>query len=216
MVAVSDVAAAMIAAAEISSASYYNQCLTRPTWPGGASGITIGIGYDLGYEDRIAEDWKDLVPASMLRVMLTCQGVKGASAKARLAGVRPGIAIPYPAAMKVFSERTLPRYARATELALPNCDVLSGDSFGALVSISYNRGPNGWTMLDDRHREMAQIYAAMRTEDYGSIPGLIRGMRRLWLGPNGQPLQGMAGLLTRRDTEAALFESGLTDARRAA
>jgi hypothetical protein len=34
---------------EISSASYYRKFLSHPTWPGGSSGITIGIGYDLGY-----------------------------------------------------------------------------------------------------------------------------------------------------------------------
>jgi hypothetical protein len=34
---------------EISSAFYYRKFLSHPTWSGGSSGITIGIGYDLGY-----------------------------------------------------------------------------------------------------------------------------------------------------------------------
>ena len=33
-------------------------------WPGGASGITIGIGYDLGYitVDRFESEWCDVLP----------------------------------------------------------------------------------------------------------------------------------------------------------
>ena len=34
---------------EIGSISYYNRILQRPNWPRGNSGITIGIGADLGY-----------------------------------------------------------------------------------------------------------------------------------------------------------------------
>ena len=44
---------------EISSAAYYRKFLSHPVWPGGRSGITIGIGYDLGQnnEQRIRKDW---------------------------------------------------------------------------------------------------------------------------------------------------------------
>ena len=37
---------------EISSESYYRNRLSRPIWPRGASGITIGVGYDLGYNSK--------------------------------------------------------------------------------------------------------------------------------------------------------------------
>ena len=41
---------------------YYTSRLSNPTWPGGASGVTIGIGYDLGYNavDQIRKDWAHL------------------------------------------------------------------------------------------------------------------------------------------------------------
>ncbi len=44
---------------EISSGAYYKKSLSHPIWPGGASGITIGIGYDLGYNSaqQIRKDW---------------------------------------------------------------------------------------------------------------------------------------------------------------
>ena len=37
---------------------YFEKYLARPSWPGGASGVTIGIGYDLGYDKKFEEDWK--------------------------------------------------------------------------------------------------------------------------------------------------------------
>ncbi|MER3498445.1 MAG: hypothetical protein C4308_07320 [Chitinophagaceae bacterium] len=33
----------------ISSKELYEKKYQQPTWPGGASGVTIGIGYDCGY-----------------------------------------------------------------------------------------------------------------------------------------------------------------------
>ena len=48
---------------EISSESYYKNHLSRPTWPRGASGINVGIGYDLGYKSkaRIRASWADRI-----------------------------------------------------------------------------------------------------------------------------------------------------------
>ena len=44
---------------EISSPAYYVKRLQQPVWPGAASGITWGIGYDGGYQtaSRISADW---------------------------------------------------------------------------------------------------------------------------------------------------------------
>ena len=40
--------------------AYYNKALKNPCYPGGASGVTIGIGYDLGYNTKaqFTNDWK--------------------------------------------------------------------------------------------------------------------------------------------------------------
>jgi alkylhydroperoxidase/carboxymuconolactone decarboxylase family protein YurZ len=207
----SDLSATLIANFEVSSEAYYTKALTHPSWPEGASGVTIGIGYDLGYETstQIAVDWADLVPPAMLAAMQHCAGVRAARAQLLLASVRPAIAIPYAAALRVFEDRTLPRYADGTLAAMPRCSDLSPDSFGALVSISYNRGYNGWAMLDDRHREMASIRKAIAGGCPEQVAALIRAMKRLWVDARGAPLPGMRGLLSRRDAEANLFEQGL-------
>ena len=40
----------MIVGFEVTSKATYEKLYARPTWPGGASGVTIGVGFDLGYE----------------------------------------------------------------------------------------------------------------------------------------------------------------------
>ena len=44
---------------EISSEAYYNRFLKHPTWRGGESGVTIGVGYDLGFVTvaQMRRDW---------------------------------------------------------------------------------------------------------------------------------------------------------------
>ena len=37
---------------EVSSREHYERNLMRPCWPAEMSGVTIGIGYDLGYQTR--------------------------------------------------------------------------------------------------------------------------------------------------------------------
>src|SRR5258708_33323102 len=46
---ISDRAIQLIIAFEVTSEAVYNRLYQRPTWPKGKSGVTIGIGYDLGY-----------------------------------------------------------------------------------------------------------------------------------------------------------------------
>src|SRR5689334_12316720 len=43
-----------IAREEVSSPDLYRKLYCRPIWPGGESGITIGIGYDLRFVDAAA------------------------------------------------------------------------------------------------------------------------------------------------------------------
>ena len=49
---------------EISSEAYNNRNLKRPCWPGGASGVTIGIGHNLGYcsAAQFRRDWRGKIP----------------------------------------------------------------------------------------------------------------------------------------------------------
>ncbi len=63
---------------EISSAAYYRKYLSHPIWPGGDSGITIGIGYDLGQnsEKLIRKDWTGKLSEIDLGKFIVVYGLK--------------------------------------------------------------------------------------------------------------------------------------------
>lgn len=188
-----------IIAQEVGSESQYTSHYAHPVWPGGQSGVTIGIGYDLGQhsDSEILKDWLPSLGYDRATSLSRCAGIRGEHAATALKFVR-GINIPWATALAVFKTSTLPRYAAQTYAALPNCDALNGDQFGALVSIGYNRGNHGWTMTDDRHREMAEIHRMMGIKDFFAVPTLVRGMQRLW--------EPESAVWKRREAEAQLFE----------
>lgn len=212
---ISPATVAFLVAQEDVSEGWYNANAAHPVWPGGESGVTIGIGYDLGNQTptTILKDWSVAIGASNAAFFVRCAGVTGEAAHAILAQVGHVI-VPWAAAISVFTTSTLPRYAAQTWDALPNCAALPPDAFGALVSIGYNRGNGGWTanQIDgvSRFHEMGEIRDAMDARDFGAIPAFIRSMRRLW--PDGEPNaehpQG-SGLWLRRTKEAAMFEAAL-------
>lgn len=183
---------------EITSPAAYNP---RPTWPGGASGVTIGIGYDLGYHSaaRIGQDWRALPAGAVTR--LCSYALRTGQQAAQLARAAQDITVPYAVARQVFETVDIPATCLAVDNAFPGSADLSPDSYGALVSVVFNRGAG---MDGDRRLEMRQIRDALATGDLAAIPGYIRAMKRLWEG------QGMAGLLARRDAEADLFQAGLS------
>src|SRR5262245_51259355 len=57
---------AFIAREEVSSRAAYKATYHRPTWPGGESGITIGIGYDLRMQTarQFDTDWHGLLSSA--------------------------------------------------------------------------------------------------------------------------------------------------------
>jgi len=71
---------------EISSKAAYQTKYKFPIWPGLESGVTIGIGYDLGYisATRFQFDFGDLLSASAFNVLKTVVGKKGNKAKLAL------------------------------------------------------------------------------------------------------------------------------------
>jgi GH24 family phage-related lysozyme (muramidase) len=205
---------------ETGGRSYYEQHFrSRPVWPKASSGITLGCGYDLGYVGRseFEADWAQLLDqlAPGQRTALgSCVGFHAgkhseAQMRALLAKVRE-IAVPWETALTVFSERTLPLYIAKTAAALPNTAKLSGDSFGALVSLTFNRGasysrahlPKSDSL--DRYREMRAIRALMAKEKFAQIPDQIRSMARIWAGTAIE-----RGMRRRRMDEAKLFAEGL-------
>ena len=172
-------------------------------WPGGMSGITIGIGYDLGYVtvDAFETDWGDLLGAGPRTRLAGCVGLRGIRARNRAAGVND-IRIARADAGQVFRERTLPLVSQRTELAFPGIAGLPGDARGALVSLVYNRGASMVDdSADDRRREMRAIRDAVARGDLPAIALQLRAMKRLWAGKH------LDGLIARREAEAQLVES---------
>lgn len=187
---------------EVSSKEYYEKAYQRPEWPGVNSGVTVGIGYDLGYNSAadIRSDWAGVLPTKTIEAMVKYAGLTKGSAKSVLPQAKREIIVPWDAAYKVFSERTLPKWIKTVESKLPNTDMLTPTCLGVLVSMAYNMGP-AFDNPADKYREMRNIKVHMANLAFGKIPDEIRSTKRNW--------PGVKGLLRRRDAEAALFEKGL-------
>lgn len=195
-------AVAFIAVEEVSSRAHYDAVVAAPSYPGGASGITIGIGYDLRFEAaHFAADWGDRLDGTTHAALVPWLGRQGSAAGvASLSALRIG----WDAAWFVFTRRSLPAYVAEARAAFPRFDELPLLSRGALVSLAYNRG----TAMqdgspDDRRREMRAIRDALAAGRPQDVPGAILAMQRLW--------PDVRGLRERRAREAALFAEGLSE-----
>jgi len=194
----------MIVRLEVSSQRRYERYYTRPIWPGGQSGVTIGIGYDLRFanENFLLRDWGELLSAEMIDTLKSVLGLGRTDARDALPSVQ-SVEVPWAPALSQFAA-FLPYPTKETEDAFPNCDDLNDDSFGALVSLVYNRG-SSMSPNSERRREMREIRDLMRNKEFAPIPGKIRQMKRIWTDP------GSRGLVLRRELEAVLFEDGLAN-----
>jgi hypothetical protein len=181
---------------EISSVAYYRKFLSHPVWPGGSSGVTIGIGYDLGHNSasRMRKDWAGKLGEIYLEKLSVVCGLKKDAARQVLNGVK-SIRVPIESARCVFYESTLIRYAAATGKAWPGVEALFPDAQAALLSLVYNRGTS---FKGDSRKEMAAISPLVKEQDYPGISLQIKAMKRRWEG------KGLDGLLKRRDDEARL------------
>jgi len=189
--------------------NYYNKFLKNPTWPGEQSGVTIGVGYDVGYVNKteFSNDWKDL-PKETFDRLYRVVGVKGYQAK-ELARRLKDITIPWDMSVKVFMNKTVKKFYDLTQKTFPNFDKLPEDAKGGLVSLVFNRGA---ALEGDRRREMKAIRDIMaKTQNFdektlAQIADQIRKMKRIWIG--GSIEKGMS---RRRDAEAKLVEESLTN-----
>ncbi len=181
--------------------AYYEKKLVHPTWPGGQSGVTIGVGYDLGYNSQAQyqADWGTRLNPNDFNRLKACLGAKAAPAHAKVAGVKD-IAVPWAAASAVFFARTVPRFYKTALDAFPGMDQLPGDAQGALVSLVFNRGSS---MKGDSRREMRAIKELVPKKDLKGIAAQLRAMKRLWVGKH------LDGLLARREAEAKLVEGAI-------
>lgn len=187
---------------EDSSEWYYLKCYQHPEWPGGASGVTIALGYDLGYASaaKIHTDFDSLLDPHMIDLMISVSGHTGTRAHIDVERIGRLITIPWAVALKVFLKRDMPLWIATIHHILPNTDKLGPTCLGMLVSLAYNRGAS-FNNIGDRYREMRAIKTDMALQHFADIPNQFRSMARLWTG----------GVHARRLREAALFEKGLEE-----
>ena len=199
-------AVAFIAREEVGGREFYDAHAVHPEWPGGDSGVTIGVGYDLGFQSDFETDWGDLLSAADMAALRSWMGRTGDAAApgpAQLAG----ITVPWPAAWLGYVRRTLPQQVTLTQetFRVGGGATLPPLCLGVLVSLVYNRGAG---MTDergsDRRKEMREIRDTLVAGILTPVADLLRSMARLWPETNG--VHG------RRLREAALFEIGLRGA----
>ena len=180
--------------------AYYDKYLSRPTWPGGASGMTLAIGVDCGYySPEELEKIFNFLPKEQLDIVKGASGKTGQSGKEYTAtNKNKGINISWDQAIKIFDSLTWPKFARLAEKAFPGLNDLCDNAYGALVSLVFNRGT---AMQGDSRLEMRNIRVLVPKKDYKGIAEELRKMKRIWKG------KGLDGLLARRDAEADLVET---------
>lgn len=192
-------ASSLIIRWEVSSEDWYDQALRFPIWPGGASGVTWGIGYDGGQQASvvIADDWQDHAQAARLA---TTAGIVGTPAREALPRYRD-IATAYGYAGQVFEDRSLIEYERRTRRAFEDgFDQLRSNACAAMVSLVYNRGA---TMTGDSRLEMRVLRdECIPVQDYACMARELRSMKRIWRGTVNE-----RGLTARREAEAILVET---------
>jgi uncharacterized protein (TIGR02594 family) len=199
---ISQAAFDLIVAFEVTGQAAYERKYRGPIWPGVKSGITIGIGYDVGHqkEAQVRQDCAGILAPGMINALVTACGTRGPAAKALLPGLRGTVDVPWKEALQLFKVQSIPRWTAVVRKHLPNTDKLKPDSLGALVSLTYNRGPS-FSKAGDRYAEMRAIRQHMASGNFAEIPGELRSMKRIW--------PTVAGLQRRREAEARLFEAGL-------
>jgi len=187
---------------EVGGRAYYEKKLQAPIWAGGESGVTIGMGYDLGFnsEKQFMADWSGVINLNFINALRPTIGIKGPQAKAMLKGEILNVRIPYNTAYEVFVKSSLPRYYAMTKKIYPNMDLLNEDTQGALVSVVYNRGNK---LEGDSRAEMRAIVDLIAKQDYEGIAEQIEKSKRLWEG------KGLDGLVTRRESEADLVRDSM-------
>lgn len=195
---------------EVSSKKNYNQKLKYPMWPGGASGITIGIGYDLGHnsDEKITRDWKNHLSSGDLAKLLTVAKIKGEKAKMALTDDIRKIEVPFESAMEVFNTISVPEFAKKVVAIYPGVASLPPDAQTALLSLLYNRGASLADGMDKktnkpnlRRLEMRNIVPLVMQKNLKAIAAELRKMKRLW------DINKAGGLIARREDEARLVES---------
>jgi hypothetical protein len=182
---------------EVGGGRYYEDYLSGVCRPNtGESGITIGIGCDLGHlsKEEFEREWKEFLAPETFNKLMKVIGFKGWNAEDCQTGLS-SVYIPFTTALAHFSKYTLPKWIYRSRRLWPKWDALLPLQRTALLSIAYNRGTS---LTGTRREEMREIVEKLKEGNLQGIPLLIRNMSH-W--------HTLNGLQIRRHKEAILFES---------
>ncbi|HIJ69358.1 MAG TPA: hypothetical protein HPP57_07630 [Deltaproteobacteria bacterium] len=180
----------------------YSKFCVHPTVPGGkdtTSGITIGIGWDVGQHPTadLMQEWQEFLSVEALAKLATMVGVKGDAAKRFLPQMQE-VSIPWEIALAQFRRYTVPRYFKMAQVAFPGVEEAPQCVQEALLSVVFNRGSS---VYGPSRIEMMNIRKDVAGGKWAAIPAELRAMKRLW--PDTKSLQ------ERREAEAVYIEKGL-------
>lgn len=184
---------------ETGGKSYYEKFLKKLSWPKGESGITMGIGADLGYmsKEEFEEFFSNYFTSKENERIKKVIGLKGEDAAKHLNKVND-IQLSWDNARDAFVKWTLPKFWKMANELWINLDKLKEPAQIALVSIVFNRGAS---TKGPSRVEMVNIKPYVMCQNYSAIAKEIRSMKRLWEG------KGLEGLIKRREEEAKMVES---------
>jgi hypothetical protein len=193
---------------EVTSKSNYNKKFTKPivpAWQSTASGVTVGIGVDVGHMSRSSVDWtfRGKLPDNQVELLKNASGKKGRDAYYNaLPAVKYNVSVKWDTAYDILTEKTLPTYSKRTKDAFKITKTqLDPHLNGALISLVYNRG--GSMSSKSSRNEMRYIRDDIAKGTYENIPQYIRDMKRLW------SYKKLRGLHLRRDKEAVFAQKGI-------
>ncbi len=170
---------------------------SRPAWPGGASGVTVGCGYDIGYYSHnvVLSDWKYLTLDWRVRLSNE-SGKTGRTASREIAHLRD-IIIARDIGTQVFDEVDVAREFSRAKKAMPGFEDLRPNAQAGLISNGFNRG---WLCAGANRTEMRNIrdYGVPR-KDYPYIAKQLVASERVWRGT-----EIYNGMKRRREAEARL------------
>jgi hypothetical protein len=171
----------------------------HPEWPGGASGVTIGIGYDEGYYRKsvIDSDWRAIETNPRAR-LLTVQGVTGARARDAQRTV-VDIYVLWTIAIGVFDNVDVAREYANARRAIDGFEDLRPNAQAAWISLGFNRG---WSFDGANRVEMRAARDLAPNHDYAGMAAQFRKMVRVWRGMSIE-----RGMTRRRYAEASLLET---------
>ncbi|MES2572132.1 MAG: hypothetical protein V4710_19005 [Verrucomicrobiota bacterium] len=189
---------ALIFDGETGGERVYNRS-PHPEYPGGASGVTWGIGYDAHQNsaDTIRDDWRQLGAPIAQRLSLS-QPYFGQAARAYLPKVRD-ITVPWAIATDVFLRIDLSRVDAQCRRAFPSFARYRPTAQDAVRSLVFNRGPS---MAGPARVEMRALRDCLERGDYEGAAQQEIAMIRLWVGRDIYN-----GMRNRRMAEAQLFRT---------